>query len=150
LLEPQAVCVRCAEGKELPLARCAACGHLPAGREREESLLASRRMLDAKDLAAVQARLRSGERLNPGEAARARARALLHDTAPVELALETAQLSGLLAANVLLTPLIGWAAWLRWRSRPGPAARQALIVTAPVSAVLGGLWIWWGFGFGAG
>lgn len=109
-------------------------------------MLASRRMLDADGLAAVQARLRSGERLQPSGAALARARALLHGTEDPELALGTAQIVGLLAANVLLTPLIGWAAWLRWRSRPGPAARQALVVTAPVSALLGGLWIWWGVG----
>ena len=145
MIGPAAICARCAADKDLPLGRCAGCGHLPAtALEREEAVLASRRLLDEEDLRRVDERVRRGERLEPGPAARARARAVLHGDPDPGMSLTTVQIVGLLAANVLLTPLVGWAAWLRWRARPGVAGRQALIVTVPVSVALAVLWLWWG------
>lgn len=144
MIPSDAICARCAAGKDLPLGRCPACGHLPASpAEREEAVIASRRMLDEASLQAVADRIRRGERLDPGAEARARARQVLHGDPDPGRTLTTAQIVGLLAANLLLTPLVGWAAWLRWRSRPGVAGRQALIVTAPVSVGLAALWVWW-------
>lgn len=132
-----AVCTRCAEPKELPLARCGRCGHVPIGEERELAVLLSTRVLSPEQLAEAAARLRRGEPLTPSATLRARARTLLHgDEAPKERTLTLRELLALTAANLLLTPLLGYAVWLRLRERPGPAGRQALAVTVPVSLVL--------------
>lgn len=138
-----AVCIRCGARKDLPLGRCPACRHLPEAAERELSVLASARVLGPAELAEVEARIRRGERLNPSAAVRAKARAVLAGAAEAPAALAPGQMAALLAANVLLTPLLGLAVWFRWRTRPGPGAKQALWVTIPVSVALAAAWIGW-------
>lgn len=137
----EAVCIQCGGEKDLPLGRCGACGFLPAGEDRAVSLLASTRVLDAAGLAEVQARIRRGERLSPGREARARAWALLREGGEPPITLGRGQLLALALVNVFLTSMLGWAAWWRWRERPGAAARQALAVTAPVSLGIFVLWV---------
>ncbi|MFZ5478256.1 MAG: hypothetical protein ACOZNI_15925 [Myxococcota bacterium] len=137
------MCTACGAEKDLPLARCGGCGHLPSGREREIALVASTRVLDGDALAEVQARVRRGERIDPSEALRAKARAALYGSPREEARFSPKQVAALVAANVLLTPLLGWAVWLRYRAKPGPAARQALLATAPVSALLAAGWVVW-------
>jgi len=130
------VCCRCGAEKDLPLGRCGACGGLPVDDERELALLCSTRILDLPALRAAQARIRRGEPLRPTEALRARARALLRGQEVVIVGFSARQLAGLALANLLLTPLLGYAVWFRYRTRPGPAARQALLATVPVSFIL--------------
>jgi hypothetical protein len=108
-------------------------------------------MLSAEELDAVAARIRRGERLDPPPELRRRAHALMRGEEPVQVpaALTRAQFAGLVAANLLLTPMIGWAVWFRWRTRPGPGARQVVLATLPVAAALTGAWLAW-FGAAAG
>lgn len=147
MIPVDAVCPRCGAAKELPLGRCAACGDLPAGDGAELAVLCSTRVLDAEQLAEVAARIRRGEPVQPSAALRARAREALRAGRPqVEARLDTRQQVALFLANLLLTPLLGYAAWFALRTRPGPAARQALWVTIPASLLLAlalglGLWL---------
>ena len=119
-----AICHVCGAGKDLALARCAACGTVPVGAEREDAVLCSEAILDAAALRSVQERLRRGERLQPSPALRARARVVLSgvEIPPVVLS-PRAQLA-LVLGNLLLTPLLGYAVWFRWRAYPGPGARR--------------------------
>ena len=137
-----AVCHRCGAEKDLALARCGACGYAPSGADRELAVLASRAVLDAAALAEVQARVRAGEALRPSGALRERARAVLGGRVDPPLTLSPRALTWLFLANVLVGPLVGWGAWWTWSRRPGPAARQALVVTVPVSIAFTVLW--WG------
>lgn len=142
-----ALCHRCGAEKDLPLGRCAACGLLPAGPDREDALLCSSLFLDDAALASLQARIRRGEALQPSPALRLAARERLTTAPPPPASLTLPQQLLLGAANIVFTPLLGWAVWLRYRARPGPGATQALLVTVPVSVVmLIGLVAWrvWG------
>jgi hypothetical protein len=118
------VCIRCGEEKELPLGRCAACGHLPHRGEAGLSLLASRRMLNERELAEVSARIRRGEPLRPG------------------------QLVGLAAITLCFSPLVPLAAAIAWRDTV--RGKQALVVGLASAVVLGfallALYVgpWWG------
>lgn len=138
-----AVCHTCGAAKDLALGRCAACGRLPVGGEREDAILCSRAFLDEDSLRNVQARLRRGEPLLPSAALRQEAREHLAGIREAPLTLSRKQLAALVAADVLLTPLIGYAVWFRLRTRGGPAARQALTSTLAVSMVLGLLLVAW-------
>jgi hypothetical protein len=46
-----------------------------------------------------------------------------------------------LAANLLLSPLIGAVAWLSWRRERPISARQMVWLTVPVAAVFGFAWV---------
>lgn len=141
--DPHAVCAACGADKDVPLARCGACGVAPEGPDREVALLLSTRFLTREELVRVRDRIRRGERPEPGPARRAEARALLAGASPAPRALTRSALVGLVAGNLLLTPLLGWAIWLRWRGHPGPGARQVWWATAPISLVLLLAWIGW-------
>lgn len=138
-----AVCTSCGAYKDLALGRCPACGHLPDAAEREVAVACSSRFLTAAELAAVQARVRRGERLDPSPARRAAARAVLAGRAEPEVALDRRRWMLLALGNLLVTPLLGWALWLRWWGRPGPGARQALWATVPASLLLAAAWVGW-------
>lgn len=107
------------------------------GEEQEVALVCSTRVLTPEQLAAVADRCRRGEPVQPSHALRSRARALLRG-APIraEAKLRPSQLVVLVFANLLLTPLLGYALWLKVRRQPGPGARQVLLATLPVSVVL--------------
>ena len=137
-----AICIRCAAEKELALARCAECGLVPAEDDRALSVIASTRSLPDADLVEVQRRIRAGEPFRPGRDRVEAARKLLAGTATVEpFAFTRNQALLLVAANILLTPAIGFAAWFGLRQRPGLGARQALWLTIPVSAIFGITWL---------
>ncbi len=138
-----AICHACGADKDLSLARCAACGVLPEGDARAYALLCSTRMLDAGALEDVRQRLRSGERLHPSAATLARAHALLRGEVPDAMELRPRQVAGLALASLLVTPLLAWLAWFRWRSRPGTAGASALRVALLTSAASVGAWIAW-------
>lgn len=141
--EPHAVCAACGADKDVPLARCGACGVVPQGTDREVALLLSTRFLTREELARARDRIRRGERPEPGPARRAEARALLAGTPLAPRALSRAAVVGLVVGNLLLSPLLGWAIWLRWRGHPGPGARQVWWATAPLSLALLIAWIGW-------
>ena len=131
-----ALCTACGAPKDLPLGRCGACAHLPLGGERELAVICSARMLDPTALAEVQTRIRRGEAVRPSAERRTRARALLSGAPPVPMRFSGPQLVQLAFANLIFTPLLGYAVWFRYRTRPGPAGGQALLVTVPLSVVL--------------
>lgn len=140
-----AICHVCGAGKDLALARCAACGTVPTGAEREDAVLCSDAILDAGALKSVQERIRRGERLHPSPALRARARAVLSGVEITPAVLSPRAKLALALGNLLLTPLLGYAVWFRWRTRPGPGARQVLWVTIPVNvALVIGIVVWRG------
>ncbi|MFN7147742.1 MAG: hypothetical protein ACK4YP_28490 [Myxococcota bacterium] len=130
------VCARCGAEKDLALGRCAGCGHLPAGEEREVAMVCSTRVLDIDALRAAQERIRRGEPVRPTAALRARARDVLSGAVSRATRFDARQIFGIVVANVLLTPLVGYALWWRYRDDAGPAARQALFATVPVSLAL--------------
>lgn len=142
-----AVCTRCGAAKDLPLARCGGCGASPAGDDAVLAVLASRRVLDAEGLAAAAARIRAGEPLRPSARLLDRAREILAGRGPGPEAappprLARREVALLVVGNVLLTPVLGMAAWWRLRERPGPAARQALWATVPVVLLGAALWLY--------
>ncbi len=61
----RSVCHRCGAWKELPLARCAACGVVPAANEAALAVLASTRMSSETDLNEIRRRLLQGSPLAP-------------------------------------------------------------------------------------
>jgi len=125
----RSVCVRCGEDKELPLARCAGCGHVPTRGEAALAVLASTRMLEPTELDEVQRRIRRGEPLRPSAARLAAASALVRDQpASGPRTLTAAEEAGLTALCVLVTPIPALAAAWAWRDTP--AARAALRVAA--------------------
>ncbi len=140
-----AICHVCGAPKDLALGRCGACGVVPIGSERELAVLCSTAVLDAAALDVAQRRLRSGERLQPTEALRERAAAALRGAPPSRRPLTGRELGLLVAANLLVTPLIGYAAWFRIRTDGGPAGRQILAATFGTSAFLLVAWAGWRF-----
>ncbi|MEN9785631.1 MAG: hypothetical protein RLZZ299_895 [Pseudomonadota bacterium] len=140
-----AVCVQCGAAKDVPLARCGSCGLLPEGGDRMRSMCASRRMVDAETLATLQRRIRDGQTLDPSPALRARAAALLEapDATPRAEVLRPGALLVLATASLLVTPLLAWAAWFRWRVRADRRATQALRIALYTSAASTGAWLAW-------
>ena len=131
-----AICTRCGAEKDLPLGRCGACGSVPEGEERLVALVCSSRVSEEAVLRAAQERIRRGEVLRPTSAILERARRLISGQPEEETTLAPRQLAVLVAANLLVTPLVGYATWYRYRNDRGPAARQALLVTVPCSVLL--------------
>ena len=123
------------------MAGCAACGWKAIGAERELALLCSTRFHDGAGLSALAERIRRGEVLNPSAELREKARAALAPV-PEGVVLRRGQMAALAVANLVVTPLLGWAAWFRLRDRPGPAGMQALMVTVPITLGLGLVWGW--------
>lgn len=144
-----AVCVRCARDKELPLGRCAGCGWVPTGEDRVASVLLSTRVLSVPELTEAQVRLSRGEPFKPSAARLASARrVLLGERSPTPASLTPLQMLGLGVGNLALTPALGLAVWFGLRDRPGPGARQALWLTLPISAALAALWLALALGLG--
>jgi len=131
-----AVCHRCGAPKDLALARCAACGEVPTGGDREVALLCAEGLATPEELAEIQQRVRRGERLQPVAAARERARRALAGEADLPFEVTARELGLLVVGNLLLTPLLGYAWWFRSRTRPGRGARRVLFATLACSLVL--------------
>ena len=142
--ELTAVCTECGSAKDLPLLRCASCGHIPAGDDRPRSLIASIRMLDPAQLREVQRRIQVGEPFRPSPDRIAAARRLLAGAAAADsFQFSVTQAILLVLGNLLLTPALGIAVWYGVRSRPGLGGRQALWLTVPVSLAVTLGWIGW-------
>ncbi len=137
LVERRAICLRCGDDKDVALVRCRRCGHQPSGEERELAVLCSALVLDPSQLTEVQHRLRRGEALKPSVTLLNRARAVLYGEPARSLSRK--ELGLLALANGVVTPLLGWAVW--WRYRHVPAGRQAALITAPIHALWVLLWV---------
>lgn len=138
-----AVCHRCGGDKHGPFVPCKACGFTPLREDRLVAWLFSLHHLDAAELTDAADRIRGGDRPDPSRTLREVARvgmgALpLSNIARKPLPLRTLLL--LSSANVLLTPLAGFAVWFGMREDRPVAAAQALRITIPVTAVLALLW----------
>ncbi len=136
-----AVCVRCGGRREDAFAACPDCGFAPSADERPLSWLFSAAWLDDEELAEAARRITLGQRPDPSRRALLEARAALAG-APVHLGppLAIRERVALLLANVLLTPLAGYAVWIGLREERPAAARDALVLTVPITALLALLW----------
>lgn len=139
-----AVCHRCGGAKGGALDACPDCGTTPVGRDRLVAWLFSDAWLNEDERAEAARRVLAGEQPDPGRAQLAEARRALlgegrHPTMGAPLT--RAQAAGLLAVNLLFTPLAGLAVWLGKRSESPRAARQALWLTAPVMALSAAVWL---------
>lgn len=139
-----AICHHCGAEKRGPLVPCKACGFTPTGEERPVAWLFSAHHLDTDELKEAARRIREGERPDPSRELRARAREAMGARPVVDIAVEplgTARLLWLSLANLLLTPLAGYAVWYGLHEERPYAARQALRVTLPASIGFAILWV---------
>ena len=100
--------------------------------------------LSEAELAEAATRIRDGERPDPSRALCETARVQMGAASLLNTAdkcLDLPWLLALAAANLLLTPLAGFALWYGWRQERPAAAAQALRFTLPVAIALGALWI---------
>lgn len=139
-----AVCIRCGADKLGALVPCRACGHVPSGPDRAVAWLLSEHHLRPDELAVAAARVRAGELPEPSRALREQARVAMGAAPAIEAAtapLSPRQQAGILLANLLLTNLVGLAVWFGLRAVRPRAARQALVLTAPVAALTSAMWV---------
>lgn len=138
----KAVCVRCGAEKPEFLAVCPSCGHRPEGDGVLVAWLLSTEHLDAARLEATAARIRRGEPIRPSAKMLRKARRALGRQIATDPGLGVRELLGLLAGNVLFSPLVGWtcAAW--WYAERPRGALQAVLVSVPVSVLGTGIWLW--------
>jgi hypothetical protein len=116
---------------------------VPQGEERPTAWLFSLHHLSEADLQAAAERVRDGERPDPGQGLQAGAKKQMGATPLADGAqgpMPTAHLIGIAAANLLLTPLAGFAFWIGLRDERPVAAAQALRITLPIAFALGALW----------
>jgi hypothetical protein len=100
--------------------------------------------LSPDELAEAARRVRQGEAPDPSRALRQEARVAMGAQPPTDTAREPLPLGHLLLlglANVVLTPLVGYATWFGFRDERPIAARQALAVTVPTTVGLAVVWV---------
>jgi hypothetical protein len=129
------VCARCG-GERFGLeAICPGCGLVPEGEGLLVAWLLSDEHLAADELERVSARIRAGESIRPSAAQLQIARRMLGADWTSDPGLTSRQRLALVVGSVVLTPLAAWvlAGWWWWE-RPR-AARQALLIAVPTSAL---------------
>ncbi len=144
-----AICFSCGQDKDRPMGSCRACGQKPVGEERLVSWLLSPNHLGQEELEEASARIAAGTFPRPNPELLALARDALNPVPHTRVGehhdpdapLATRMLLGLFVANLFATPLVGLTLWFFWRARRPVAARQALWLTVPVSALLMVLWV---------
>ena len=141
-----AICHRCGAEKRGPLVPSKSCAFTPLGEDRAVAWLFSSHHLDPEELDMVAQRVNRGERPEPSRSLRDRAREAM-GAAPVgtdqRQPLTRAQVFQLLAANLLLSPLVGLAVWFGLGAERPVAARQALRWTLPMMVLFVGGWVAW-------
>lgn len=137
-----AICVKCGGKRARFDEICPSCGHRPSGEGLLVAWLLSSENLDEQGLEQSAARIRAGQSIRPSKRMLERARRALGVHFTSDPGLAPKQVLGLLATNVLVTPLVGWvlAAW--WRDERPRAAIQALAVSLPVSVLFTVLVLW--------
>ena len=139
-----AVCHRCGADKAGPFVPCKACGFTPTGDDRAIAWLFSTHHLTEAELETARARVLNGVRPDPSKALKDAARDQM-GAAPLDeearRPFPPSTLALLALADLLLTPLAGYAVWLGLRTKRPRAARQALFVTVPISLVMLVLWV---------
>lgn len=138
--EIAAVCHRCGTEKANAFDPCGGCGFMPSGEGRALAWLFSAPHLNEAQLSEAARRIRAGERPDPSRAQLLLAREALGPSFATNTPLARRELVGLVLANVLLTPLVGFAVWFGLRLERPKAAAQAFSVTLPLSFVLAGVW----------
>lgn len=139
----RAICHRCGGLKAGPLVPCKACAFVPSAQERQVAWLFSEHHLCAEELAYAARRVREGDRPDPSSALKELAREAMGAQPVSDAALAPLGARSMLlltAGNLLLTPLTGVALWFGMRQDRPTAARQALLVTAPIALGMSVLW----------
>lgn len=123
---------------------CKSCSFVPTGEHRQVAWLFSREHLDEAELEEAARRIREGELPEPPRELLEHARESM-GAKPLDQEalrpLSSTQMLGLALADLLLTPLVGFALWFGLREERPVAARQALRITVPVSLALGLVWL---------
>ena len=102
-------------------------------------LLSSHNLDEAKLEAAAQ-RISGGEPLRPSGKQLERARRALGQDYRTDPGLTVGQRLGLLATSIVLTPMVGWVAWMWWRRTRPRASVQALALALPLTAIYTFAW----------
>ncbi len=134
-MSERAVCVRCGGVRASFEAICPACGHRPDGEGLLIAWLLSENNLDEAAFAKVQIRIQEGEAIRPSGKMLDKARRALGSHFATDTGLTSRERLGLLAVDLLLTPLIGWVLFAWWRNERPRAALQALRITLPVTVL---------------
>jgi len=129
----RAVCVRCGADRAVFDATCPACGFRPEGEGRLVAWLLSDEHLEPKELDAAQARIRSGDSIEPGPRLLAKARKALQQDFATDPGMTGPQRIAVMLCSVFLTPLVGWTLWWTWRTSRPRAAWQAFALSAPAT-----------------
>lgn len=135
-----AVCQRCGGRRDTFDQICPACGHRPQGEGLLVAWLLSTNNLDEERLEAAASRIAGGEPLRPSSKQLERARRALGRDYGTDPGMTVGQRLALLATSIVLTPLVGWAAWLWWRQDRPRAAVQALALSLPLTVIYTVLW----------
>ncbi|HHO50418.1 MAG TPA: hypothetical protein ENK18_05975 [Deltaproteobacteria bacterium] len=134
-MSTRAVCVRCGGLRSSFEAICPSCGHRPDGEGLLIAWLLSEHNLDETGIERVQLRIRDGEAIRPSARMLDKARRALGTHFSTDAGLSGVEHAGLLAVNLLLTPLVGWVLFAWWRTARPRAALQALRLTLPVTVL---------------
>lgn len=144
-----AVCVKCGGYRSRFDQICPACGHRPSGEGVLLAWLLSSENLDEAGLRGVSERVRAGESIRPSRRMLDRARRAMRSHFSTDPGLTVRQVLGLLATNILVTPLVGWVLAIWWRGERPRAAVQAFAVSLPCTVLFTVLVLWIAVGGGA-
>lgn len=139
-----AICQRCGGEKSGPFVPCKACAHVPQGADRNVAWLFSDAYLSHEELKSAALRVRGGERPDPSVALQDLARNAMGATPRTlrsQTPLPTRTLLGIASANLVFSPMAGFAVWFGYRSVRPVAAAQALRITVPIAIALAALWV---------
>lgn len=137
-----AICVRCGGRKSAFDQICPACGHRPGGEGLLVAWLLSSAHLDEAGLERASERIRAGESIRPSARMLDKARRALRAHLSTDPGLGARGVLGLFAANVVVTPLIGWTLALWWREERPRAALQAVAVSLPCTVLFTAVAFW--------
>lgn len=138
------VCVKCGEIRSDWRGLCPTCGFRPSDEGVLVAWLLSDEHLDAGDLQAAADRVKSGQSVWPSERLIEKARQALGQTLSSDPGLDYPTRLGILLSSLFLTPLVGLTLWWWWRASRPKAALQALVLSAPISALLFAVVLWHG------
>ncbi|MBN2799968.1 MAG: hypothetical protein JXX28_12550 [Deltaproteobacteria bacterium] len=130
-----AICLRCGGPKGALGEVCPSCGHRPEGEGLHVAWLLSDQHLDQVGLALASQRIRDGELVQPSAQLLQTARRALRADLATDPGLTAGDWAKVTLGVALLSPLLGYALWFGWRERRPRAARQALWLAIPMSAV---------------